>query len=377
MSVYITKYPDVEVSVSPSKISKWSSVHHPIKFGLTRRDFEGISFLSGSNYSFKASDISIQMSDFISSGERLYFETPNNSGTILVTATTGSTVLGSVINSTSESLNENGFVNLYSRANFFTKTRIYSVDSENVYKEIGVSINKVDTTGRTEVDVSSFLKSLVGYEDNFKYNVLNERDLNLGGRYNITVSENWNGHEGSFSGISQTSLRYFVNSVKQIQDIFGSNMGEYVPFAIGSDAKFLSDFKKPTYFEGYPYSLDFIYGEDLNSFEITKREQRRDQNGVAISPISTAVLDHYGIYGVNRLTLSGGYAANIKTVEVWLEKEVEAVTFDVLKADVIESGYFIENTGLQEISAESIRDEDGAATEPTHIFTEAFTKAFA
>lgn len=375
MSLNIIKYPDAVVSVSPSKISKWSSIHHPIRFGLQRRDFEGTNSITGSTFIFVA-PIGETMSFHISAGETLTFESPNFKGSATVVSTTANVIFGTIIESNTTNETASGYINVNSRQNFFAKTRVYTVDSENVYKEIGVSINKVDATGRAEVDVSSFLKSLVGYEDNFSYDSLNELDPSLGGRYNITLSENWTGHEGQFSGISETSLRYFVNSAKQIQDLFGSNMGEYVPFALGSSAKFLSDFAKPTYFEGYPHSIDFIYSEDLHSFEVRRREQARDINNGVVGGATSATLDHYQIYGVNRLTIEGGYAANVKTVEVWLERETVEAPFRPLRPGIVASGYFEDRLGLEEINAENIDQPDPVAG-PTHIFTEAFKKAFA
>ena len=193
------------------------------------------------------------------------------------------------------------------------------------------------------MDVSTYLKSNVDYINEFGYDVLNWLDSNLGGMFNITFSENWTGYEGSFSGLSETDLNYYTNSAKQIQDTFGSNMGEYVPFlTYGSGetkAKFLSAFTSPTYFTGFPFDLSFIYSENIFGFEVKKHEETKGINGDTIATTND-LLDFNSGTGVHRLMLKEGYASTVKTVDVWLDNtEGDTIPPVVVEMEFIDSGY--------------------------------------
>jgi hypothetical protein len=163
----------------------------------------------------------------------------------------------------------------------------------------------------------------------------------LGNRYNISYSENWFGYEGDFSAMSTTDLSYFTNSAKQIQDLYGSNMGEYVPFleTTGPDpkAKFLSDFEVPTYFPGFPFSLSFIYSEDLTGIETTKREEKFDINKNSTG-VTVLELDNSQLPFVNRLMIDQGYT-NETYIEVYLQTEEVLSALRAIAPDYVAPGY--------------------------------------
>lgn len=72
-------------------------------------------------------------------------------------------------------------------------------------------------------------------------------------------------------------------SAKQYGDLYGGNMGEYVPYGVdvpeNRKAKFLTAFERPVKFVGFPFSLSFIYSEVVANHEINRTEQELDVNG--------------------------------------------------------------------------------------------------
>jgi len=334
MSVNITSYPEVSVNSDATKVSKWNAVHHPIKFGMHRKDS------ACNNTQATATSIYCTVSTTVGMlvGDVVYIETLNGSGLFTVTIIDNSTTFRVELNGATGMLGS-GFVNFQTRLNYFVSTKIWGVDANNNYYLIGESINRPDVSGRVSVDVSSFLKNIVDYIDTFTYNKLNKKDLTLGGRFNITYSENWLNYEGAYSTISTTVLRYFTNSVKQIQDLYGSNMGEYVPFSNKAyDTKFLSDFESPTYFVGFPFSLSFIYSESLFAQTTTKHEDRKDINGNILTSNNTS-LDANECLWVNRLMLDQNYPTNVKSVDVWLENDGTSTPLEYFEDDYVVDGY--------------------------------------
>lgn len=337
MSLSIIKYPTAAVNSNKLTISKWNAVHHPIKYELQRRDFQ-ITFFQSSPTLMQVSlsGFTGDINTILAVNDEVYIESANGSGTFPVNAIIGINSFDVVFGVFGGIGDGVGYTNLLNRKNFFILVKIWEVNPSNQYILLGTSTNKPDNTGRTSVDVSSFLKSLVSYEDDFLFDRLNQIDLMLGNRFNITFSENWFGFTGPFSGISKDDLSYFTNSSKQILDLYGSNMGEYVPFldTAGPDpkAKFLSDFKEPTYFPGFPFSLSFIYSEFLTGIETFKVEEKFDVNGVTLST-TEVLLDNSQLPFVNRLMIDEGYVNEDHL-------DVSLVTIQtVLKVAYFETGY--------------------------------------
>jgi len=263
MSLAITKFPEKFVNNDPLLLSKWSAVHHEMIFGMERQDYPVVLTYNPATQVLIAVISAGTMIDNPLPGDQVYVESSTTSGTFTIDTFNFPNVF-TFLPQVWTGGNVSAFINLFSRTNYFIRTNVFGVDTANQYFFIGQSLNKPDSTGRATVDVSSFLKAAVGYVDEFDYIALNAKDLSLGGSYNITFSENWVGFVGPFSGLSNDVLRFFVNAAKQIQDVLGENMGEFVPFFIDQspvlieEGKFLSDFESPTYFPGFPFTFTII-----------------------------------------------------------------------------------------------------------------------
>jgi hypothetical protein len=351
MSLSITSYPQSVVDSNSSKISKWSAVHHSVDFGMQREDYSVTASISANSLEL---DINLQgytgtLATDIPVGQSVYLKTANGSGTFVVTAYIGGSTI--VVTRGTFTAYGVGFTNFLSRLNYFVETKVWGVNSANAYYLIGSSVNKPNSTGALAVDVSSFLKSAVGYLNSFDYNVINKKELPQGGSFNVSYSENWQGNVGTFSTISQTVLRFFVNAAKQIQDLYGSNMGEYVPFYLSPEpagdvkANFLSDFNKPTYFPNFPFDLSFIYSESLVGITTERKEETFNINGGTVST-STAELFNAESQAVNRLMIEESYASGIDEIDVWLESDGTINCVKYVAEDYVLGGYVEEVCGL-------------------------------
>jgi hypothetical protein len=354
MSLNITEYPQRNVNDNTQFVSKWSAAHHEMTFKMQRKDFTVTFTLDPVNPLLMRlfSKLAPGQINVVNLGEMIYLESNNGdsgvfevvsvgiAGVFYVTAVAGFNPVGA------------GFFNSLDRLNYFVRTNIYVVDEFNNYVLAGQSVNRPSSSGAVEVDVSSFLKSKVGYTNEFDYSLLNDKDLTLGGGYNIEYSENWKDFEGPFSGLSETELRFYVNSAKQIQDLYGQNMGEYVPFYFTSpsaaypESKFLSDFETPTYFPGFPFSLAFIYSEYLVGIETFKGEEGFDVNGNTSIAVDLKELSNVRSQNVNRLTVNGSYPLTTKTIDVWLETDGTVDCVEFLTPGYVAVGYVESICGL-------------------------------
>jgi len=353
MGLNITKYPQRIVNNNPALISKWSAINHEMIFEMERKDYPVFIFYIGG---VLTAVITVgTMIDNPLPGDKIYVESSTASGTFTLATFGFPNIFTMEPQSWTGGTGVSGFINMLSRKNYFIRTNIYGVDAGNNYVLIGQSKNKPDSSGRGSVDVSSFLKNIVGYQDNFSYIPLNEKDETLGSPYNITYSENWQFFEGPFSGISNTLLRWGVNSAKQIQDLYGANMGEYVPFFIDAItpvpfAKFLSDFEAPTYFPGFPFSLSFIYSEYLVGIETYRHQENFDINGNVIIVTTPLKLNNGQAQEVNRLLIDYGMPTTHICGDVWLESDGTIDCVQYLQPGYVAIGYVQAICGLPIIS---------------------------
>lgn len=355
MGLNVTEYPQRIVDNNPLFVSKWSAINHSMLFKMERQDYPVFIFYNPVTFVLVAVITVGTVIDSPLPGDKIYIETPNASGTFILAAYGFPNVFTMEPQTWTGGTGVSGFMNLLSRKNYFIRTNVYGINENNQYELIGQNRNKPDSAGRASVDVSAFLKNIVGYEDKFQYNILNEKDETLGSPYNITYSENWEFYEGAFSGLSTTLLRFGVNSAKQIQDLYGQNMGVYVPFWINlltpvPFAKFLSDFESPTYFPGFPFSLSFIYSEYLVGIQTFRHQENFDVNGNSVAIIAPIKLSNGNAQEVNRLLIDYGFPSIIKFAEVWLETEGVIDCVEYVQPGYVQIGYVESICGLPIIS---------------------------
>lgn len=317
MSLQVIKQPLVELN-GRIHLSKWNSLHHPIEFKLQRRDFELQSKTKVSG--FVRLKINGTLPGSLAVGQNVSFMV----GTIKTTAKVTQLIQPNIIvtDSTQAGSYYSGYVNLVDAyKNYFVETEIFGVNQSNVYVSLGISRNTPTTEGVIKMSVQEWLRTQAVYENQFLYNALNKMQRGEGTRFNIRYRECYNGNTYAFSSLNTLNLFYWTNSAKQIQEQYGFNMGDFVP-SLDVDrtkkAKFQSVFKKPTYFKGYPFSLNFIYSDNLLNYNINKIEKTYNVNRVEVASTSD-LLNMAQRQNSNRLMLKEGYTSNIKTVDVWLE----------------------------------------------------------
>jgi len=351
MGLTVIKYPQREVDNNPLFVSKWAAINHSIIFEMERQDYPVFIFYNTLTQVLVAVITVGTVIDSPIPGDEIYVESSAASGTYTLATYGFPNVFIMEPQNWTGGTGVSGFINLLSRKNYFIRTNVFGINENNQYELIGQSRNKPDSTGRGTVDVSSFLKNIIGYEDNFQYDVLNAKDETLGSPYNITYSENWQLYEGPFSGLSLTLLRWGVNSAKQIQDLYGSNMGVYVPFWIDAFtpvpfAKFLSDFESPTYFPGFPFSLSFIYSEYLIGIKTFRHQENFDINGNSIIVITPQKLNNGQAQEVNRLLIDYGFPSTHFSAEVWLETDGVQDCVEYVTPGYVQFGYVESICGL-------------------------------
>ena len=119
---------------------------------------------------------------------------------------------------------------------------------------------------------------------------------------------------------------YWASAAQQIDgDIssgmngIGQNLKKYVPKNLASsEAKFLTAFRRPTYFEGFPFFLSFIYDADFDGLTLERHQQDVDINGVNVGAETDTTLLVSEKHYVNNMRLRAPNAGT-KRIKAWLE----------------------------------------------------------
>lgn len=344
-----------ERSVSLLNKSRWSAVFNPIVFLYQRKDAAVLTVVADN-----LQQVTVVINDELSSAEiaavmlsYVYVKTEKYEFTMApdsaISAAPGTTTIifkGMSIGAAGN--DAGGYANLLGlKRGYRFLTEVTSGFS--ILKTVQAR-HSPDAQGIARADISTFLKPVLKPVDNFKYNLINWRDENLGGSYTIRYREEWDNGAGEWIYID--APYYMTYSALQIGAKYGSNMGEYVPFPNEPDltkkAKFMNEYVMPTYTLGLPFDLTFIYSEKIVGYNVKLREIPLDINGVPIEGVAADtfllnedssfilnedssklviqranvavgaalyLLDHLG---VNRLKLSGLYPALTHFVDVYL-----------------------------------------------------------
>ena len=304
--------------------SKWFPAHQPITFEMQRIDASVIQKYNsgGTEIHFR---LNIKPPSSVLSGQKVYYVQGIYSKILTIKSLTGtylkvsydSSLLGGVAGF---------FIFLDAYKGHYIETKVSYIKG-STYESIGSIKNKTDNLGVAKVSVQELLSTKTINQNDFLYNSINKHQFGEGSKFNIQIREVINGVAGNYTALTDANVLYYTNSSNQIQDKYGYNMGSFVPTFDNTrtdKAKFQSVFKKPTYFVNYPFSLNFIYSDNMLNYQLTRKEQTKDINGNVIATTTDNLSMSSRLYA-NRLMLKQGYTSNIKTLDIWLESNVAVV----------------------------------------------------
>lgn len=248
-----------------NNISRWNAAFNPIVFTYQRKDFAVTSVTNDYLTGYAAVATNTFFDDSIK-GENIYINAGPYKGTFTVKSYQENNLVIDVPYTTTAS----GFININHKKDYYKLlTLITYQDAITGQQSTITSTNRPDNKGLIKADLSNFLQSLLRAKDESEYTETNYRDTNLSASYQIAYAEVWN--EGDIKKqtewITIAEPYYVVYAAKQLGNLYGGNLAEYVPFKSvlpGAPlAKWIVDFTEPVYSNTYPFDLGFIYGEDV------------------------------------------------------------------------------------------------------------------
>lgn len=167
-------------------------------------------------------------------------------------------------------------------------------------------LNRFGYDVRNELDYSGWLRFRIGYKAQYTYNQANVIDVEV-------PQELINGNPVNY---------YAVDGSKYLLSEYGQNYADYVPqltaLPLPLHVKFLTTMPEPTYFIGYPFSLNYINSEFIIGQSITSEEDELNGNLSLVGHQDFNLITLKDV-GICHLMLSGTYNAQTEFVDVWLE----------------------------------------------------------
>jgi len=342
MSITLVSAPEADIQGNAANKSYWSAVHHKFIWNLLRMDFSVHSLLGiGDPTSYirfsTGAPTPTQLAEAVQ-GDYIYYESTDGtvSGVfeiisvganyIEITYVYNGTLVGGFLNYTS------------ARTNHYIEVVVLEVTpvivaGDYATEDIGALKIVCSPSGRASVNMMEYLKSLVDYKETFAHDGKHWRDATLGGLSSIKFRESYGTTVTSYQAVQFLGLGSYVNAAKQVHDVYGINMADFVTSLLYTGAKFMSDFATPTYFSGLPFSLTCILSEHLfptpesDDSTITGLsiiETFKTINNGTIASFDTTIFDATDVAGVYRVMLSNDtdipvIPATTKTIDVHLD----------------------------------------------------------
>ncbi|HKR03471.1 MAG TPA: hypothetical protein VJY62_02465 [Bacteroidia bacterium] len=341
MGAIITKRPFKTVVLTdlagptPTPVDfKWNAVSHPVEYEFQRRDFEIVTVTDGGGGIINViinADLTLTPP---TAGDLFYVGSgPYDGAYALVSHTIMAPNTLLRLQTPFLGNTFSGYVNWYQlKPQYYIEVTIMANENypnSALVTDIGKMRVSPDSKGIAIADVSAWLKKRMAIKNRNNYQSTNflcyeyESFVKFWIFYREVYKTTGSLDAPLEDVITGTQQKFFAtNSVRQISDKYGANLGEFVPVAFDADvkAKFISDFAEPTYFgAGFPFDIGVIISDQIYQHQMVKREWPYNQNGVNTGVNDTTVVPTYfSRPGEYRLRLTQGYGAGVSKVEVAL-----------------------------------------------------------
>ena len=299
----ITKLTDPSETIEGLEASYYIAAHNPMRWTLQRKDFA----ISGWANNGGNLQITISASAGMTAGDEvyLYSATIYTPGVYAISTVDDPTHITLVL--TWSAAGSDGYVNVDSVIpNYYLEVEI--TDASAVV--LGIANFTPSSTGLVTVNISDWIRAQFSLDNDFAYDIINEEDLNIIQNFRLRWKEHWTGSSEAYSGYDD--YYWGVDAARQLQAPYGGNMGWYV-LMDGLVALFLSFFVKPTWFQGLPFDLSFIFSENISALTPSREIREYNLNDVQQS-LAIVALEIGSVEpdNINRLMLATPGAGDVK-----------------------------------------------------------------
>lgn len=313
MGVVLVQEP-VKLIGTSSSYSRLSNIHQPIYFIFRRQDGTIDSVTNdGGKVKITTTD------DFVLSdipvGSKVKIVSDVYNGIYEVLESNPPTEFTLDLTYSSDAI---GYVNFYGRENWYLNIEV-KIKTVNGYLSAGFLNLREDNDDLVKVNVAPLLKSYTLMNDKFNY-----EDFCFADEYESNYFDVWKLEKYKASDLSATKVNssrlYWVNSINQPRYRSGSNMEYFMLGDLDNLIKWLTPFKRPTAWKGFPFCMNFLKFP-LGKFPVIQDE---DYNGIS----TQTAIDSDNNF-ITRTLLDGLETSTTDTVDVIIKATAESIIEDI------------------------------------------------
>jgi hypothetical protein len=303
MSVFVLDLPQKKIGTS-EVVSSLSNCHQPILFIFRRQDylFSSVANNSG-NAKITTADDFVLSDAPVGSKIKIVSLVYNGIFEVLASNPPNEITIDTPFISTSS-----GYVNLYGRENWYLKIQVNVTLPNSDIVTAGFLDLRENNEDLVKVNVAPLLKSYVLMNDKFNYSDFDFADIFESNDFQVKHQENYRGSDLSFVPIDD--VFYFTNSINQPRYRSGSNMEFFMYGDANNLIKWLTPFKVPTAFKGFPFCMSF-FNFQLDRYPVIQTET---YNGIDLNTAVTVDQNY-----ITRTKLNGLETLTDEKIEVVLK----------------------------------------------------------
>lgn len=242
---------------------------------------------------------------------------------------------GYVVLNTTYTGNTTGFVNFIGTyPNYYLKLWVYH---PGTLETIRVLNFRSSPEGKIRANIADVVAREMNVNSLYNYTLVNKAEVEMDLDYKIKYREVYQDSPTLIQGalLKEGNEWMASKAVKQLGDEFGQNMRNYMIYpeatAATKKAKFLGSPTGDVYFDGFPFSLSFLYTEKVVNVKYSRHVEQLDINQTLISGTdSDKFMDTASQGHLNRLSLRQMDALDddARFLHVWIEETDEGLDDD-------------------------------------------------
>ena len=295
MALTITKRPEVDIEANTSY---WNACgdRNPVIYEFSREDLAVATTNVAAGLRVQV-NTGVDLTGVLFKGDVVYLSSDVYEADYIVFSVDATSV---TLDTTYIADTVGGYINYLK--NYRISTQIFNSETDQVLTTAAIQ-TRTTGAGFAQISYTAVLRAFVTSIDEFGYDVINEADLNASFGFYIKVTELFTGSNTTVTIDDSASVYYIANAAKQLQELYGVNMGEYVPFVDGDpQAKWLTKFDRPVMWRDWPFDMSFIYPKELEFYEVYRKSVQYDVDGNQLAD-DEDILDSTQTGYVNRLTM--------------------------------------------------------------------------
>lgn len=340
MPITVNQRPSTLIS---GNTSRWNAAKNPLLYKFVRKDYNWVNLTAPATGTIQIIFPGLNLTTLSSAlggpvvvGSKIWVKSDdlryNGQYTVSSISYIG---LDTIIYATGTTLGSGapyGYMNMLQRAQYYLEVQVWNNATTDLIQTMKFA---PQSDGTINANLSSVLLNSSSIDNTFDYSTSTVTSDDAGNVINfyIKYKEVWIGHANSQTDDIANKF-YSLYAARQIGDLYGGNMAEYVNFENGTPlAKFLNMMTRPVIWRGYPWSISALTSDNQTT-NSNFRVEYFDIAGASISSNAPTKVPSLGKCQRFMPQKSLAIPTNAYTAQIRYEKTGVTVLSETITCDI-------------------------------------------